>query len=449
VEGAFLPLRSLGDHLVDAAGREVLVRALQHHALQDVDYGGREVEPDDYARIASWGFTALRVAISWSRIEPQRGSYDRAYLAEILDVLDRAAAVGLSVILEWHQDLWGRCSQDPASSLSVSANGAPDWTCPAGLDRSATLVHWTLFDRLWSDTDNLQLAMADAWGVVIAAVRGHPALLGYDLINEPQGTGGSPALERDKIFPFYRFLVPAVRARGAEGLLLLDAPILRNETFEMYAEPLDDLGPDVVFAPHLYSGWLRLFLLRLRVTPDAKERDFAAAAAQAATLRMPLFNGEWGVNLLLDGAVDDLRTHVGLEERYRIGSSWWAFQRAVPGQGDDSISGGQSLLDEQRRVRGEVLDALSRPYPIQTPGRLQDLSFDFGSHTLEAIVDVDPSVTAPLVLFAPARHLGPVGCLDVAGPGGYAYDLRRDRERVLVRFDVPGRYRIVLAPCGP
>lgn len=167
-EGPFLPLETDGLHILDAAGRQVILRGLQHHELQDVDYIGREVLPEDYPLIASWGFTVLRMAISWSRIEPERGSYDSAYLDEIITDMDRAHNAGLTVILEWHQDLWARCSQDEDSEMRPNANGAPDWTCPEDFEFSL-LGHWDLFDRLWANEDGLMDSFLEAWGVVIDA----------------------------------------------------------------------------------------------------------------------------------------------------------------------------------------------------------------------------------------------------------------------------------------
>lgn len=444
-EGPFLPLAARDGLIVDAAGRQVILRGVQHHALQDVAYQGREVLPEDYLLIASWGFTTLRMAISWSRIEPGRGSYDDTYLDLVRAAMDLAQGAGLTVILEWHQDLWARCSQDPASRFAMNANGAPSWTCPASYVPSA-LGYLELFDRLWANADGLMDSFLAAWGHVIERLGDHPALVGYDVLNEPQSQTGSPAFERDLLLPAYRRLVPAMRARGARGLLFLESPGIRNETQEMYAEPLGALGPDLAYAPHLYSSWFWLFAVEQPVRREVKERDFRLAEEQARALGMPLWNGEWGVNLNTPSALADLDLHVGFEDAYRIGSSYWAFNRAVPGQGDDSISGGQSLLDEQRRPRQAVVDRLSRPYPIQTPGTLERLSYSLASRLLEIELTASGSAS-PLVLYAPRRHLSERPCLAVQGQGDWRWDERPERERILVRFQSPGRYRVVLAPC--
>ncbi len=443
--GALLPLSTNASQILDAEGREVILRGLQHHALQDVDYGGRDVVPEDYALIASWGFTTLRMAISWSRIEPEPGVYDGAYLDEVRDALDRAQEAGLVVILEWHQDLWGRCSQEPGSTYAVNANGAPDWTCPDDYEPSV-FGHWQLFDRFWDNEDGVRDAFVDAWGVVIDALGDHPAVAGYDVINEPQGSADTPDLELEYVFPAFREIVPALRDGGAGGILLLDATIMRNETFQMATEPLSDIGPDLVYAPHLYSGWTSLYLFQQRIGVEDKQHDFAAAARQGEELELPVFNGEWAVNLNLDGALEDAQTHASLEDAYAIGSSWWAFEQAVPGQGDDSISGAQAILDEERVPRQELVDILGRPYPIAAPGKIIGFSYDAAGASLAVEIDADGSA-APVILHAPRRLLGEVICLDAVGGGAWTWDEDAARERVYVRLDDAALYTVTLGAC--
>jgi len=445
-EGAFAPLSTRGGDIVDAAGRTVILRALQHHGLQDVDYAGREFADTDFARVASFGFSALRMAISWSRIEPERGRYDEAYLGRIAHVLDLAAAAGPGVVLEWHQDAWGRCSQPAGTPVRQTANGAPDWTCPADYEPSL-LGFYALTDRLWNDEDGLLESWIAAWTQVVSRFGRHPAVLGWDLYNEPSATGASPSPERDRIFPAMRRLVPAMRAAGAGGLFLVNAPLERNETFRMYTEPLDDLGPGAVFAPHLYSGWLLMYSLRQRVSPSDKARDFAAALAQGEALHLPVWNGEWGVNLLVDGSLEDMRTHVETEDASRVGSSYWSFSREVPGQANDSVSGGQALLDRDGRLRTDAIRLLSRPYPVQTPGRLEKFRFAFDTHTLSMELSADAAGGAPLVVYAPAVHLGDSVCLEVQGPGRWRWD-EAARERILVEFGAAGSWTVALRPCG-
>jgi len=443
--GAFLPLSVKGDALIDAEGRQVILRGIEHHSLQDVDHGGRQVEPGDYALIASWGFTTMRVAISWSQIEPERGKYDSAYLDQIGGVLEAAKAAGLTVVLEWHHDLWGRCAIDPKSSLALSANGAPDWTCPAGYLPSTT-GYRQLFDRLWNNDNGLMDAYLAAWSKVIARFGSHPALLGYDIFNEPAGGLNQPDFEKQQYLPALHAIVPALRKQGAKGLLFFDAPGVRNESQYMYAEPVAGLDPDIVYAPHLYSGWANLYILERPPDPAVKKKDFANAEKEARTFGVPWWNGEWGVNNNLPSADADLELHVGLEDQYRVGSSYWAFEQATSSVGDASISGAQAVLDADRHVRQDIVDRLSRPYPIAVPGKLDSLSYDFQAHALDVKLEADGS-NKPAILYAPRRQLGDAICLDVNGPSGWSWDYHADKQRILVELPA-GAFTLHLARCA-
>jgi hypothetical protein len=52
--------------------------------------------------------------------------------------------------------------------------------------------------------------------------------------------------------------------RNGEAAELHNAPVVPTqikgrETTALYTEPLTDIDGSAVFAPHLYSGWLRLY----------------------------------------------------------------------------------------------------------------------------------------------------------------------------------------------
>ncbi len=428
--------------MVDPAGRTVILRALQHHSLQDVDYGGREVADDDYQRIRSWGFTALRVAISWSRLEPRRGEVDEAALNEITEVVERARAAGLCSILEWHQDLYGRCATAPQNPLRSGANGAPDWACPAVMP-SGLLPHWEMFDRFWANEDQVFDSWLATWRVVLSRFKDNPGVCGFEPMNEPQGfsTGGQ-SLERQKVYPAYRKFAALKREVGAGGLLVLDATVIRNETFELETEPLDDVDPDAVYAPHLYSGWILLYLVGKPTAPGDKVRDFNKAVAQAKSLRLPLWNGEWGVNLNIPSGLADLARHAALEDRHRIGSSYWAFER----MGGQFTDGAQALLDASGQPRDGVLEVLARPYPMAVPGSLVAFSWAPERRTLQVEVEVSSVSAAPLVLFAPSRSLGE--CLQLTVDGPPEWEAREaPLEEVWVKLNQTGRFVIQVAAC--
>src|SRR6266498_2502144 len=58
---------------------------------------------DDFAEMQTMGFNVVRLAISWSALEPRRGHFDHDYVAQIQQAVDLAAAHNIYTILDMHQ----------------------------------------------------------------------------------------------------------------------------------------------------------------------------------------------------------------------------------------------------------------------------------------------------------------------------------------------------------
>jgi hypothetical protein len=84
---------------------------------------------EHFARVQRWGFNAVRLLATWEAIaHAGPGQYDAEYLAYLAAIVARAAAYGLYVLIDMHQDAWGRWS---------GGDGAPHWAYTAvGLDPS-------------------------------------------------------------------------------------------------------------------------------------------------------------------------------------------------------------------------------------------------------------------------------------------------------------------------
>lgn len=438
-----LALSTSNRAMVDGQGRVRWPRSLQHHSLQDVDYRGREFDSASWAHLRSNGFELVRVAISWSALEPTRGQVDAPAVAAIRAELDAAHAAGMGVILEWHQDLWGRCVTEVGSVDRRHANGAPDWTCPANATQGIS-PHWLQFTRLFENQNGLLDALERTQGEVFGQLLAHPAVLAVEPMNEPAGP--SDGLEQ-VLFPYYRRFVQRVRAAGFQGLVLLDAPVFRNETFEMVTEDLSGLGEGVVFAPHLYSGWFTQFALDTGVTGATRRKDFAKAQEQAQALGLALFNGEWGIHHALPSAREEAEVVLRFSDELGVPGSYWAWSKQLPDeeQGVGDSSGKQAVLQADGTPVPWLWSLLTRPGPLAVPGTSPTARWDEGSQTLTLGFQATGS-DAPLVLWAPERW---GRCLQASstGPSPSLLDAR-EPERLRLQYPTAGAVTLTLAPCA-
>jgi len=122
-------------------------------------------EADEHLlRLRSWGFNCLRFNVTWEAIEHTGpGQYDHDYIQYVRKVCERAAAHGLWVYLDPHQDTWSRFT---------GGSGHPSWTLElVGMDVrklvrcGAALLHQTsgdeaAFPRMMWPTNALKYAAA-------------------------------------------------------------------------------------------------------------------------------------------------------------------------------------------------------------------------------------------------------------------------------------------------
>jgi endoglycosylceramidase len=120
--GEVVELRPLGvedQQIVDDQGRQVLLRGANVNALGEYAQADPATEPTapvtdaDWDAMAANGFSVVRLIMSWSLLEPERGAIDRDYLAKVRDAVADANARGIYVVLDVHQDAWGMSSATP------------------------------------------------------------------------------------------------------------------------------------------------------------------------------------------------------------------------------------------------------------------------------------------------------------------------------------------------
>ncbi|MFJ5235095.1 glycoside hydrolase family 5 protein [Kitasatospora sp. NPDC088391] len=296
-----------------ADGRTVLTdhrgRALDLRGFNLDKYD--ETTEADLRDLAGHGFGLVRIAVSWARLEPTRGHYDRAQFARLRQLLDWAGKYRLYAVVDFHQDVYGQY-------FTGGTGGAPAWaTRDDGLPFTPDPADWfagyfqpsvqAAFRHLYDDPD-LRRAQSALYTAVARELRGAPALLGYDLFNEPFGpvTGdpadpavlaaASAALERGRLAAMYRRLIDAVRQADRDAWLFVEPTVLVGQGVPTALPGFTDPrpGPDRLgYAPHFYD------------TAVEAGRDWdpaggfveaytAAVTAYPRAHRLPVLVGEWG-----------------------------------------------------------------------------------------------------------------------------------------------------------
>jgi len=180
-----------GMQFLDASGKPLLLHGINvANKSPEEGYVG-DLTPGDFVTIRSWGMNCVRLAIFWDGLEPQPGRFDETYLERIAQRVEWAKAQGLYVLLDMHQDLFSVKFSDGAPAWATLDEGKPHTRAAVWSDAyyASTAVQ-TALDHFWANTAapdgvGLQDHYARVWQFVAQRFHDEPAVIGYDLMNEP------------------------------------------------------------------------------------------------------------------------------------------------------------------------------------------------------------------------------------------------------------------------
>jgi hypothetical protein len=407
-----------------------LLRGANYSGLEFGNFIGRRNGPEesDFAQMASWGFNVIRLPIAWSFIEPQPNQYDETFLAEQVDrVIDFADRHGIVVVLETHQFQWSPCF--------TNGNGAPAWACegrgyPDNFGGYGQAGCDFFLGAEAPDGRALIDHFVDVWRLLARRYAGDRRVAGFDFFNEPIYFSCFPfdgTFEREALNPFYRRLRAAVEEEGATQTFFYSPPITRNLMVPLAAEPM---GPNVVYAPHLYTQTFGLPQLKYDGDASTITADYELATSEAHGLGGPLFSGEFGGNTNAEDGFRAatelfLRDTLAEQDRRLIGGAVWAYFPS-----DNTFS----VVDAEGNEKGQLVDFLARPYARRIAGIPTEMSFDFDTKEflLRFVEDPEHNVPDPTEIFLPARHYPDGIELDIpSSGGGYAIEAGTTGARVL------------------
>ncbi|MBN9619796.1 MAG: cellulase family glycosylhydrolase [Actinobacteria bacterium] len=389
-------LSQSGRWITTSDGRVVVLHGLnQVFKVAPYEPGADGFGDDDAAFLAANGFDAMRIGVIWAAVEPTPGHYDEQYLDSIADTVQTLAAHGIVSLLDFHQDLYheefqGEC----APAWAVQDGGLPNPALGFPGNYLANPAEWATWDGFWrnapaSDGVGLQDHYARAVAHVAARFAHDPAVVGYDVMNEPwPGTLGEvcavpllgcPLFDATALTSFYRRVIAAVRPVDATQTLYVEPNVLFTQSDTTDVGPLGDSR--VGFSYHDYCSTEELTQSNL-LCPPQDELTVSRAAAYAQDHGMPPLLTEFG-------ATSDLANIASVEslaDKYRTGWLEWAYT------GNDKTSAspdGQALvLDPSQPPTGanvltDKLKVPAEPYPQVVAGTPTAWSLASGVFTLD------------------------------------------------------------------
>ncbi|HEX8204615.1 MAG TPA: cellulase family glycosylhydrolase [Solirubrobacteraceae bacterium] len=408
-QAAFPPLSvERGDDaaIVDDQGRQVLLRGLNVNQLGDY-YQADPALPTtiplaerDFEEIAALGFNVVRLVMSWSAFQPERGAFDQAYVARVREAVRWAAAHDLYVVLDMHQDAWGKhiatppgYACEPGLGPAVGWDGAPEWatftdgmtTCRANETRELSAAVANAAEAFYADREGIQSELVATWGRIAAAFADEPNVVGYDLVNEPHPGFRVGVNQGAPLGEYYARAIAAIREGegGRPPRIAFVEPSVLWSGFgqDVTPPPGFTTDPHIVFAPHLYSE-----SISVDQGATSIEQGFDNAERVAESYDAPLWSGEWGWFGEPEDSRARLERYIAQEDARRMGGAWWVWKQACGDPHVVGYPGASGSLNPAECPSGRPLglvtgytDLLRRAYPRFAPGRLTALRSDWKS----------------------------------------------------------------------
>jgi endoglycosylceramidase len=351
---------------VDSEGRVVLLHGINVSAK--VPGPLYNFTAGDAKLLASLGFSTVRLAFTIQGLMPHPGVIDRGYLGEISRVVGLLGAQHIDVLLDIHQDLYGPVTGGdgmPPWMEQIDGASNPDIPFPNGYFKSPAVQR--AFANFWADAKGpggvgLQERYVFAVQALASAFKNDPAVLGYDMMNEPwpgsteapgcQSVAGCPELERQYLGSFYTKVAAAIRKADPNHLVFAE-PFLTfdytgNSSLPGYGQPMNALS----FHPYVMTQVDRAVTLADRNGDALMSTEFGATT--------DITTVESDVKVMDDAEVPWI---------------FWDFSE---------ISSPTKPTDRA------VAEALAEPYPLAVAGSPESYNFDHSSRVFHLTYRTTP-----------------------------------------------------------
>ncbi len=410
--------------VTDAQGRALILHGTNVSSSAKDDPGRMPwIDQPQAARLSKdWGFNGVRFLIFWDAVEPQPGQYDDDYLDRVAQRVDWLTSAGILVILDMHQDVYGKFS---STGKALGFDGAPAWAAQTDGLPHRIITPWSLtylqagvrraFDNFWDDEgpySYLQEHYAAMWAHVVKRFKNHPGVLGYNIMNEPfAGTAAAGNLggivfgdaeaslefQRGRFWRFNDRMIKAIREVDPDGWIFFDPlafPVNNGGPSEL--PPLNDPRSGekrLVYFPHQYAA---LPEINNYFDPDdtpelddwveQRKRDLEIQAT-------PMMIGEFGFTSTGNGR--PLAYMARLLDEFDALTSGWMHWSHDPGS--------WGIVDGADRHETAFANLLARPYPQRVAGFPVEYGYSAETRTLHLRYADRTAAGGPSELYLPRR----------------------------------------------
>lgn len=399
-------------YITDNQGRALILHGLNtsnnsKYALDGMPWINAS---DVAAENSTLGTNAVRFVIFWDLVEPEPGVYDDKYLADILTRVGWYGSLGMHVILDMHQDLYGPTA---FRSGPTDIDGAPAWaTFTDGLPIKPQ-TPWALiylqpgemraWDHFWGTTrkhPELRGSYASAWRHVARYFAGNTAVIGYDLMNEPFGGSLQSILfEPTVLSATYQAAINEIRQVDNDHWIFVEPsafPVTEGLPTTL-PKPHDPRNgePRIVYSPHLYPPTLTLDNTQSSYTGinipivNLMLKTWSASTTATATLwKAPIAIGELGaIDYTSKGNLNYVDKLTELTDQIGASWLWWSNDK-----GNTSPYQGNGVFNE-------LAAHLSYPYAQAIAGTPEVIRYDRTKKQLIVKFANKPGVTGTTDLF--------------------------------------------------
>jgi endoglycosylceramidase len=434
-------LRTRGRFFVDAENGVVILRGINLAGNSKVPPFRPVTDVSQIDALVDLGFNTIRLVFNWEAYEPEAGSYDEAYLGDLVSLAQHASSLGIYVIVDFHQDGFSRYT------AGGCGDGFPKWAIPPALPRTDprnddSCVLWGVmmvldhrvhrsFKAFYSDEHGVRTRYLELMERLATAFADVPSVIGYDLFNEPWGW------EDSELAPLYADATARIRSADPDAIMFIEGHVLTNTGALPTRLPRPQFA-NFAYAPHFYEpavlggAWPGL--------SAPSDLGFSTMNGTAEDWDVPLFVGEFGSPGNTLGAHDFMSLQYDKLDEYMASSAQWNYtplwtSEHADGWNDEDLS----IIDDNGTLRPNFVE---RIYPQRIAG--EPLGFGTGEGVFSIEWENQPGI-GPTRIFAPASRW-PWPAEIVPTGEGLSCQYEPDGRVIACESAQPGTMKVSISP---